>query len=146
MRRLRAASSVTSGSQWPRRRNPLLRSPTSTRASSPPRSIPIKARGRWSCAPSSRCSKQRVVNSSQGASGRSMENESDLTARGAALLEQLKSAIAHAMVGQNAVIEQVIAALAASGHVLIEGVPGLGKTLLVRALAKALSLGHGRVQ
>ena len=75
-----------------------------------------------------------------------MENESDLTARGAALLEQLKNAIAHAMVGQNAVIEQVIAALAASGHVLIEGVPGLGKTLLVRALAKALSLGHGRVQ
>src|SRR6185503_14272281 len=146
MRRLRAASSATIGSQWPRRRKPLPRSLASTRASSPPRSIPIKARARWSCAPSSRCSRQRVVNSSQGANGLSRENESDLTARGAALLEQLKNAIAHAMVGQNAVIEQVIAALAASGHVLIEGVPGLGKTLLVRALAKALSLGHGRVQ
>jgi MoxR-like ATPase len=75
-----------------------------------------------------------------------MENESDPTIRAAALLEQLKAAIGEAMVGQNAVIEQVVAALAASGHVLIEGVPGLGKTLLVRSLAKALALGHGRVQ
>jgi MoxR-like ATPase len=75
-----------------------------------------------------------------------MENESDLTVRAAGLLEQLKAAIGEAMVGQNAVIEQVVAALAASGHVLIEGVPGLGKTLLVRSLAKALALGHGRVQ
>ena len=68
-----------------------------------------------------------------------MENESDLSSRGAELLEQLRGAIGRAMVGQNAVIEQVVAALAASGHVLIEGVPGLGKTLLVRALAKALA-------
>ena len=50
------------------------------------------------------------------------------------------------MVGQSAVIEQVLVALVASGHVLIEGVPGLGKTLLVRALAQALSLAHARVQ
>src|SRR5687767_4435061 len=75
-----------------------------------------------------------------------MENESDLTERAAALLVELEKAIGQAMVGQKAVVDQVIAALAASGHVLIEGVPGLGKTLLVRALAKALSLGHGRVQ
>jgi MoxR-like ATPase len=50
------------------------------------------------------------------------------------------------MVGQAAVIEQVIVTLIASGHALIEGVPGLGKTLLVRALAQALSLNHARVQ
>jgi MoxR-like ATPase len=67
-------------------------------------------------------------------------------ARAAQLLERLRSEIGHALVGQAAVIDQVIAALAAAGHVLIEGVPGLGKTLLVRALAQSLSLAHGRVQ
>jgi MoxR-like ATPase len=75
-----------------------------------------------------------------------MENESNTITRAAELLEQLKNEISHAVVGQAAVIEQVVAALAASGHVLLEGVPGLGKTLLVRALAQALQLANGRVQ
>ncbi|HKY22213.1 MAG TPA: MoxR family ATPase [Vicinamibacterales bacterium] len=64
----------------------------------------------------------------------------------AVLIGRLREAIAHAMVGQSAVVEQVLVALVASGHVLIEGVPGLGKTLLVRALAQALALAHARVQ
>src|SRR3954470_7404998 len=75
-----------------------------------------------------------------------MEIESNTITRAAELMLRLKGAIAQAMVGQDAVIEQVLVALVASGHVLIEGVPGLGKTLLVRALAQALSLTHGRVQ
>jgi MoxR-like ATPase len=75
-----------------------------------------------------------------------MEVESNTITRAAELLQRLKGAIAQAMVGQDGVIEQVLVALVASGHVLIEGVPGLGKTLLVRALAQALSLTHGRVQ
>src|SRR3977135_2097806 len=75
-----------------------------------------------------------------------MEIESSTIQRAAELLERLRTAISQAVVGQSAVIEQVVASLAASGHVLIEGVPGLGKTLLVRALAQALSLSHARVQ
>src|SRR5689334_14010941 len=75
-----------------------------------------------------------------------MEIEANTITRAAELLQRLKSAIGQAMVGQEAVIEQVLVALVASGHVLIEGVPGLGKTLLVRALAQAMSLNHGRVQ
>lgn len=78
-----------------------------------------------------------------------MNTETEATnpvARAAELLIRLREEIGHAMVGQTAVVDQVIMALIASGHVLVEGVPGLGKTLLVRALAQALSLNQARVQ
>jgi MoxR-like ATPase len=72
--------------------------------------------------------------------------EIDTLTECATRLDALRRAIGQAMVGQTEVVEQVLIALVASGHVLIEGVPGLGKTLLVRALAQALSLAHSRVQ
>ena len=72
--------------------------------------------------------------------------ETDTLARAADLFGRLRAAIHQAMVGQADVIDQVLIALAASGHVLVEGVPGLGKTLLVRAMAQALSLSHARIQ
>ncbi len=59
---------------------------------------------------------------------------------------QLRREIGKAVVGQQAVVEQTLAALLASGHVLVEGVPGLGKTLLVKALAKAISGQFARIQ
>lgn len=61
-------------------------------------------------------------------------------------LARLRSAIAVEVVGQEAVVEQLLVALLAGGHALLEGVPGLGKTLLVRALGRALRLDFRRVQ
>jgi MoxR-like ATPase len=75
-----------------------------------------------------------------------METESSSIVKAAELLGALRREIGKAMVGQLAVVDQVLITLIASGHVLIEGVPGLGKTLLVRALAQAMSLQAGRVQ
>ena len=59
---------------------------------------------------------------------------------------RLREAVSGAFIGQPEVLEQILVALLAGGHVLIEGVPGLGKTLLVRALAQAIDCGYARVQ
>lgn len=67
-------------------------------------------------------------------------------ARFEAATGRLKAEIAKVMVGQEAVVEGVIIALIAGGHALLEGVPGLGKTSLVRALAQALDLSFSRIQ
>ncbi len=75
-----------------------------------------------------------------------MTAESNSIVRAGELLTRLRTQIANALVGQSAVVDQTIIALLVSGHVLIEGVPGLGKTLLVRALAQAMSLNVGRIQ
>jgi MoxR-like ATPase len=59
---------------------------------------------------------------------------------------RLRQAIAAAVVGQDAVVELMLVTLAARGHALLVGVPGLAKTLLVASLARALDLSFGRVQ
>ncbi len=58
----------------------------------------------------------------------------------------LRRQVAHVIVGQDAVVEEILIALLSGGHAMLEGVPGLAKTLLVSTLAKALSLDSGRVQ
>jgi len=59
---------------------------------------------------------------------------------------KLEKAISQVVVGQDKVVRQIMAAFLAGGHVLIEGVPGLGKTLLVRAIAAAIGGKFGRIQ
>lgn len=71
--------------------------------------------------------------------------ETDIAAQ-LAKLGELRAAIGQAIVGQDAVVEQLLIALIAGGHCLMEGVPGLGKTLLVRSLGAALALDFRRVQ
>jgi MoxR-like ATPase len=75
-----------------------------------------------------------------------MNDESNTIQRAGELLTKLRASIGQALVGQRTVVDQAIIALCVSGHVLIEGVPGLGKTLLVRALAQAMSLNVARIQ
>jgi len=61
-------------------------------------------------------------------------------------IEQVKSEVAKAFIGQKQLVEHALITLIAGGHLLVEGVPGLGKTLLVRALAKAIGGDSKRVQ
>jgi len=71
-----------------------------------------------------------------------MENTETITQ----ICQTIKAEISNAMIGQTEVVEQILIALIASGHVLIEGVPGLGKTLMVQALAKTFSGDFSRIQ
>ncbi|MBC6904107.1 MoxR family ATPase [Saccharophagus sp. K07] len=62
------------------------------------------------------------------------------------LVQALRNEIQRVVIGQQTVVEQVLLALIARGHVLIEGVPGLGKTLLVRTLAQCFGGRFARIQ
>ncbi len=63
-----------------------------------------------------------------------------------AALHAVRTEVAKAVVGQDSVVTGMVIALLCRGHVLLEGVPGVAKTLLVRALSAALTLEHSRVQ
>src|SRR5438270_11887130 len=59
---------------------------------------------------------------------------------------EIRREVGKAIVGQEDVVRGVLTCLIAGGHCLLEGVPGLGKTSLVRAFAQALDLQYGRIQ
>jgi MoxR-like ATPase len=63
-----------------------------------------------------------------------------------AKLNEVRAEIGKIIVGQQSVVDGVLICLLASGHVLLEGVPGLGKTTLLRTLSRALSIHYSRIQ
>ena len=66
--------------------------------------------------------------------------------RFARAFERIKQEIAKAIVGQDAVVTETLITIVAGGHALLEGVPGLGKTYLVRTISEALDLKFSRIQ
>jgi MoxR-like ATPase len=62
------------------------------------------------------------------------------------VMNELKAEVGKAIVGQEALLEQIFIAILTEGHALIEGVPGTAKTLTVKVLAKAVGAQFGRIQ
>ena len=61
-------------------------------------------------------------------------------------VDHVRAEVARTVVGQDAVVERVLIALLTGGHLLLEGVPGIAKTLMVQSVAKAIDLRFARVQ
>ncbi|GAH21560.1 unnamed protein product, partial [marine sediment metagenome] len=61
-------------------------------------------------------------------------------------IEGIINEVKRIIVGQEKIIDEVLIAILSNGHVLLEGVPGLGKTLLVKSLSQALDLKFSRIQ
>ncbi len=70
----------------------------------------------------------------------------DQVAQTNAWIKKLRAEIAHVIVGQEALVDRLLVGLLANGHVLLEGVPGLAKTLSVRTLATAVQADFRRIQ
>ena len=64
----------------------------------------------------------------------------------AATVEHINTELRKIIVGQDEVVEQVLVALLAEGHALVEGVPGTAKTLMVKTLARIVGAEFGRIQ
>src|SRR5271169_5478365 len=60
--------------------------------------------------------------------------------------QKLREEIGKAVIGQDAIVERLLVALLANGHVLLEGMPGLAKTLLVKSLGSVLGVQFERIQ
>lgn len=72
--------------------------------------------------------------------------ETDVFARHGAKLEEVRAAVGRVVVGQEELVERLLLALLCNGHVLLEGVPGVAKTLTVNSLARAMQADFSRIQ
>ena len=63
-----------------------------------------------------------------------------------ALKNKFDDEISKIIIGQHEIINQIFIALLSNGHIILEGVPGLAKTLLINSIAKALDLNFSRIQ
>jgi MoxR-like ATPase len=70
----------------------------------------------------------------------------DASARAREALTRLRAEVSKVVIGQDSVVTSLVIALLCRGHVLLEGVPGVAKTLIIRTLSAALDLEHKRVQ
>lgn len=75
-----------------------------------------------------------------------MNHSATESPRASAFAEAVRTQVARTVVGQQVVVERVLIALLTGGHLLLEGVPGIAKTLLVQSVAKAIDLKFSRVQ
>ncbi len=86
------------------------------------------------------------MSSNQPASQPAAISDKDLIAQAQEAFENIRGELAKVIVGQDQAIEELIIAIFARGHCMLEGVPGLAKTLLISTLAKTLHLSFKRVQ
>lgn len=84
--------------------------------------------------------------SEQGIEGMTPEQAAEAAARFQADFQEVRNEIGKAVVGHAGIVEGVLTCLFTGGNALLEGVPGLGKTLLIRTLSEALSLDFSRIQ
>lgn len=75
----------------------------------------------------------------------SLEPQTDMSRIGDAM-ERIRTEIARVVVGQDEVVELMLCALLAEGHILLEGVPGVAKTLTAKLLARSIDVGFSRIQ
>lgn len=87
-----------------------------------------------------------AMNPAPAAPAPAVSNSNVQRQRATQLAQALRQELQRAVLGQDAVIDDLLTALLAGGHVLVEGVPGLGKTLLVRALASCFGGEFSRIQ
>ena len=88
----------------------------------------------------------RPANGSNGAQGVAIRELNAYVKQEAGFIPALLAEINKVMVGQEALVERVLIALLADGHVLLEGVPGLAKTLLIKTVAQAIQADFARIQ